>query len=59
LLLLCNFFLFRGTRGRRRTMSEGHRGHTSGHRPPEHRRDPGCREPPADSFLCIALVNLE
>jgi hypothetical protein len=66
------FFLFSGSRGRRRTMSEGRRGRTSGHPRPEHRRgrtsghpqpehhrNPSCREPPADSFLCFALVNLE
>jgi hypothetical protein len=53
------FLFFSGTRGRRRTMSEGRRGRTLGHPQLEHRRDPSCREPPADSFLCIALVNFE
>jgi hypothetical protein len=63
---------FSDTRGRRLTMSEGcrgrtsghpqlehHRDRTSGHPQLEHRRDPSCREPLADSFICIALVNLE
>jgi hypothetical protein len=54
-------------KGRHRTMLEGRRRRTSGHPQLEHHRDhtlrhpnpPSCREPPAESFLCIALVNLE
>jgi hypothetical protein len=59
LLLMCNFFFFSGTRGRRQTIFEGRRGRTSGHPQLEHRLDPSCRELPTDSFLCIALVKLE
>jgi hypothetical protein len=58
---------FSGTRGRRQTMSEGCRRRMSGHLHLEHRRDPtlghpnppSFHEPPAKSYLCIALVNME
>jgi hypothetical protein len=68
LSLTCNPSLFCSiNRERRRTMSEGRQHRTSGHPHLERRRDRtlgrpnphGRREPPAESFLCIELVNLE
>jgi hypothetical protein len=47
------FLFFSGTRGRRRTMSEGRWGRTSGHPQLEHHRDPSCHEPPAQTRFYV------